>query len=338
MAKGKRRRKNYKKISWVQIVAVSVLFSCAVLISINEYTGGKLNFIPTWDELTELAASYGKGDEPVVKKPTKAEGEIQVHILDVGQADSILIKTDDKTVLIDAGENENAVDVYKYLMAHDVEKIDILIGSHPHSDHIGGLDYIIEKLPVDTIIMPKIPDEIVPTTKTYTDVLTIILEQGKKITQPIVNKTYDLGGGASLTLLAPNAEYSDLNNMSIVSRLDFGEASFLFTGDSSKEAENDIMRLGLDVDVDILSVAHHGSNSSSTDTYLEKIAPMLSVISVGIDNSYGHPHKEVIKRLSAYGEIYQTSVMGDIIFTTDGKTINITTEKISDANIILNAA
>lgn len=336
MAKRKYKKKKKLALNWFYIVSASLLMSFCILVTMNEKIGLNIPFLPSWQELNEMVASYGSDSPPKVHMT--AEGDLQVHILDVGQADSILIIAPDKTVLIDAGENDMGDDIYKYLTAQGVKKIDILIGSHPHSDHIGGMDYIINSIPVDKIIMPKIPDEIVPTTRTYTDVLTAVLENKLQVTPATPGKTYDLGGGAVLTLLAPRAEYGDLNNMSVVSRLDFGDASFMFTGDSSKEAEQDILRSGLDLDVDVLSVAHHGSNSSSTQAYLEALSPKLSTISVGADNSYGHPHKDVMKRLEPFGTVYRTDVLGTIILTTDGTEIKVLSEKNPEANQTIDAA
>ena len=255
-------------------------------------------------------------------------GDLVVHIIDVDQADSILILGPEKNVLIDAGEQKTAKELYSYIQEQGATQLDILIATHPHADHIGGMTHIVQQAQVGQVIMSELKDSIVPTTKVYTNLLGAIADKGLKITKAKSGTEYDLGGGAKLTILAPVALYDDLNNSSVVCRLDYGSTSFLFNGDIEKEAEADILASGANLKVDVFCVPHHGSSSSSTQAYLDAAKPQMATIPLGIDNSYGHPHKEVMKRLEALNiPIYRTDLNGNIVITSDGSTLTVTTEK-----------
>ena len=255
-------------------------------------------------------------------------GNLVVHIIDVGQADSILIQGPEKNVLIDAGEQKTAKELYSYIQEQGAQQLDILIATHPHADHIGGMTHIVQQAQVGQVIMSELKDSIVPTTKVYTNLLTAIADKGLKITKAQLGAEYDLGGGAKLTVLAPVALYDDLNNSSVVCRLDYGVTSFLFNGDVEKEAEADILASGANLNVDVFCVPHHGSSSSSTQAYLDAASPQLATIPLGLDNSYGHPHKEVMERLEALNiPIYRTDLNGNIVITSDGSTLTVATEK-----------
>ncbi len=277
-----------------------------------------------------LAGNFGLLDEAPEGQPVSAAtgGSLQVHILDVGQADSILIKGPEKNVLIDAGEQKNAEEIYSYLSEQGAQQLDILIASHPHADHIGGMTHIVQQAQVGRIIMSELKDSVVPTTRVYTNLLTAIADKGLKITKAKPGSEYDLGGGAVLTILGPTAFYDDLNNSSVVCRLDYGATSFLFSGDIEKQAEADILASGANLKVDVFCAPHHGSSSSTTQPYLDAAAPQMATISLGLDNSYGHPHKEVLERLGAREiPIYRTDLNGAIVITSDGSTLTVATQK-----------
>ena len=247
--------------------------------------------------------------------------------MDVGQADCILVTCNGKNMLIDAGNNDDGDGVVQYLNKQGIEKLDLVIGTHPHEDHIGGLDNVIDALDVGTIIMPKIPDSIVPTTKTYTSVLESIRSKGLKITTPVYGTTYELGG-AVLTILGPVAEYGDLNNMSVVCRLSYGDTSFLFTGDAEAEAEEDILKKSPTLQSTVLKFGHHGSSSSSSDEWLDAVQPKYGVIMCETGNKYGHPHRETLASIQKRGiQAYRTDLDGTIVMTSDGETLSIKTEK-----------
>lgn len=252
---------------------------------------------------------------------TEIDGDLVVHFIDVGQADCILIEQDDHFMLIDAGNNDDSELVTNYLSNYGVEKLDIVIGTHPHEDHIGGLDSVISTYKVNTLIMPNI----VHTSRTFQDVMDAIDSKDLTVTTPQVGKEYKLGK-AIITILSPiNKEYEDLNEYSVVVRLSYGETSFLFTGDAESINENEMLSSYRDLlDVDVLKVAHHGSSSSNTQAFLNQVSPSIAVIMVGANNKYGHPHDEVIDSLNEMNvSIYRADEDGTIVMTSDGKTIQV---------------
>ena len=249
---------------------------------------------------------------------------IEVHFIDVGQGDSILIKQGDYSMLFDAGDNQYGNTVVKYLKDNDIKKLDYVFGSHPHADHIGGLDDVIHTFDIGKVIIPKLTHN----TKTFEDVVYAVKSKGLKITTPIVGDEYTLGD-AKFTILAPNqGTYSNLNNYSIVIRLEFGDNSFVFTGDAESQVETEILNNGYNIQADVLHLGHHGSDTSSSSNFLKAIAPSHAVVSVGIDNKYGHPESSVINRLIEQNiEIYRTDLHGTIIATGNGESIVFTTKE-----------
>ncbi|MCF0149609.1 MAG: lamin tail domain-containing protein, partial [Clostridium sp.] len=189
---------------------------------------------------------------------------------------------------------------------------------HPHEDHIGGLDDVINNFSIGKVIMPKATT----TTKTYEDVLTAIRNKGLTITLPKTGDKYSIGG-ATFTILAPNSEsYDSLNNYSVVVKLTYLNNSFLFTGDAETLSENEMINKGLDLKADVLKVGHHGSSTSTSQGFLDRVNPKYAVVSVGKDNSYGHPNKTVMDRLQSKNiNIYRTDESGTIIATSNGNNI-----------------
>ncbi len=246
--------------------------------------------------------------------------DLKIHYIDVGQGDAILIQKDGENMLIDAGENEYGKVVVNYLKKNNVSKIDYIIGTHPHSDHIGGLDTVIQNFEVDKVIMPKVNH----TTKTFEDVLLAIKEKNLKLVFPKVGDIHKLGD-AKWTILAPNGEeYDSLNNYSIVIRLQYKNNSFLFTGDAESQSEKEMLESNekSSLVADVLKIGHHGSSSSTTDEFLQAVQPKFAVIQLGKDNSYGHPHKETLKKLKRNQiEVFRTDLNGTIVATSDGERI-----------------
>lgn len=254
-----------------------------------------------------------------------AESSVRVHFIDVGQGKSILIEAPEKTVLIDAGENNQGETVLLYLAKLKITKLDIAVGTHPHSDHIGGLDTVINAIPVEKVILPVISKELSPTTATYMDLLNAIASNGLKITPAKPGDNYDLGGGASLKILGPvRNDYPDLNDFSIVSRLDYAQTSFLFTGDAASDSESGLLDSSARLSADVLDISHHGSRDSSSKAFLEAVRPQIAVISCAVDNSYGHPHRQTMKRLEALSglTILRTDLDGSVIITSNGKSLS----------------
>ena len=242
-------------------------------------------------------------------------GELQIHYIDVGQGDATLIQCDGMNMLIDAGENDKGMQVRAYLEKQGVKKLDYVIGTHPDSDHIGGLDVVIYNFHCGTILMPDYEKD----TKTYDDVIQTIKNKHYKITEPIVGNTYELGQ-AEFTIIAPNRAYDDANDASIGLVLTYGEQSFLFTGDAEEAAEADIVKNGIDIQAKVYKAGHHGSRTSSSEELLELVKPEIVVISCGEDNSYGHPHADILNYCRTNKiPIYRTDMQGTIVVKTDGK-------------------
>lgn len=251
-----------------------------------------------------------------------APQKLTIHYLDVGQADSILIQSPEgKTMLIDAGNKDDSDTIQAYLDKLKVKKIDILLATHPHEDHIGGMAAIVKSYPIGKIYMPKA----VTTTAAYKYLLTAIKAKGLKVTTATSGASISLDNTIELAMLAPNsAEYEDLNNYSAVVKLTYSKTSFLFTGDAEDVSEAEMLKKKYDLKADVLKLGHHGSESSTTPDFLKAVSPKYAIISVGKDNDYGHPHKDTLDRLvKAKVNIYRTDLLGTIIVTSDGKTITV---------------
>ncbi len=262
----------------------------------------------------------------LVSKPA-SNADLSVHFIDVGQGDCTLVMCDGQAMLIDAGETDQGENVVEYLKAQSIEKLDYVIGTHPHSDHIGGLRAVVNSdIEIGKIIMPKIPDSQVPTSYTYTKLLKAIIDKGLTITKANDSK-FNLGS-AVINTYTPKEEYSNLNDYSVATKITHGDNSFLITGDLGKKSEKELVERGLDLSARVLKVGHHGSRESSSDLFLSKVKPEYAVIQCGAGNSYGHPHEEALERLGEYtSEIYTTDIDGTIVFESDGEGMSIQTQK-----------
>lgn len=249
---------------------------------------------------------------------------MKVHYVDVGQGDCSLIVCDGKTMLIDAGENGYETKVLDYLRKQNIDRLDYIIASHQHSDHIGGLPEVLDEIGADNIIMPRLTKEQTPTNSTYKAFLNSVKNSGAKVIASEVGEKYTLGS-AEFEILGPvTNDAEDLNNMSVMVKLTYGEKTFLFTGDAEKEEEREILATGADLDCDVLKVGHHGSGTSSSTDFLKAVTPEICVIQVGAGNDYGHPHENIVERLAKYSdEIYRNDLCGDIVILCDGKTFNV---------------
>lgn len=320
----KRKRKTAaKKVSVSVSIILAVFLSFFVLRAIDNRLGFGI-----FDKIEEALSnavrqenSTGLGDK------TAADEDLQIHFIDVGQGDSILIRSDGHNILIDAGENDKGQAVVSYLESQGVKTLDLVIGTHPHSDHIGGLDVVINEMDVKQVLMPSLKKSVVPTTKTYRDLLTSIQNKNLTATTSKPGQTYTFGKGV-LTVLGPVEDYDDLNDTSLVARFDYGEHSFLFTGDMEKGAEQDLLASGADVSAEVLKLGHHGSSTSSSKAFYEAVAPSYCIASCGEDNEYGHPHKETLQRVQQSGaELYRTDYQGSIVFTIQNGKLAISTQK-----------
>lgn len=274
--------------------------------------------------IAAIAALASSESEPEIPENPDNASSLQVHYIDVGQGDCSLVVCDGQTLLIDAGENGHETDVINYLRSLGIEKLDYIIATHPHSDHIGGMAEVIEEFGMDNIIMPKLTKEQTPTTKTYTKMLEAIKASGAKVISAKPGLSYTLGT-AVVDILGPVTDDAEsLNSMSVVAKVTHGENSFMFTGDAETDEEKEIIETGADLDADVLKMGHHGSNTSSHKDFLAEVTPEVCVILCGENNDYGHPHKEPLERVKKYtDEIYRTDICGDIIISSDGENLDI---------------
>lgn len=256
------------------------------------------------------------------KKESADKSSFEVHFIDCGQGDSIFLRSEKKTMLIDAANNEDGKAIVEYLKKQGVETLDYVVGTHPDADHIGGLDTVIDSFSIGKVYLPKKQNN----TRTFEDVLTAISQKGLKITAPKPGTEITLGA-VTLTILGPIHYYEDdNNNNSIVIRAVHGDNSFLFMGDAGLQEETDLMESGENLEATVLKVGHHGSNSSTSRFFLEAVKPACAVISCGKDNKYGHPHKETLKYLDMYGVLtYRTDLQKTIIMKSDGKMLSTIT-------------
>lgn len=244
---------------------------------------------------------------------------LQVHFIDVGQGDSILIRQGEESMLIDAGENKAGNKVVEYCKNQGITELEYVVGTHPHEDHIGGMDDVINNIDVNEIMLTKSEY----TNSTYEDVLSAAKEHNVKEIYPATGEIFSLGD-AVFTIMAPNrSDYLEVNNESLVIKMTYGNVSYLFCGDAEIESEYDMVENGVDLSADVIKLGHHGSNTSSSQMILKTVKPSYAIISVGKDNSYGHPAAEILNRLKEYGiRYFRTDKEGNIISVTDGKNIS----------------
>ncbi|MBC5623962.1 MBL fold metallo-hydrolase [Clostridium sp. NSJ-49] len=254
---------------------------------------------------------------------TGAIGTMKVHYIDVGQGDATLVQVNGKNLLIDAGPNKSADSLVEYIKGIGVTTIDHVIATHPHEDHIGGMDEIFDAFEVKNFYSPKVEH----TTKTFEKMINAVTNEGLKITTIKAGdgSKIDLGDGTKVEIFSPvDDKYNELNDYSPIMKITFGENSFLFTGDAEKLVEKQVIANGENIDADVLKVGHHGSTTSSSEDFIKEVSPDIAVIPVGEGNDYGHPHKEILELLEKNNiNLLRTDFEGTIILESDGENIKV---------------
>ena len=264
--------------------------------------------------------------------PTEvAEGSsFEIHYIDVGQADAALVLCDGQAMLIDGGNADDSNLIYAYLKKLSLDHLQYIVCTHAHEDHVGGLAGALNYATVDVAFSPVTSYD----SRAFGNFVTYLDKQGVSITIPKAGDSFSLGS-ATVSILGPINSSDDPNNTSIVLRIVYGDTSFLFTGDAEREEEQDILNAGYTLDSTVLKVGHHGSETSTSYVFLREIMPEYAVISVGTGNSYGHPTDAVLSRLrDADVKVYRTDLQGDVICTSDGKTVSFSVARNADADTL----
>lgn len=278
--------------------------------------------IPTWNDVFETVGFHEKGKE--------AKAKLSVHFIDVGQGDAIFVKSDFGNFLVDSGEYGNARKVLSHIKSYGVHKLDYIFITHYHTDHTGSMGDIIDNIEVDKIVVPDIPEEKLPTNKSFEYMLRSIKRKNLQAIVALAGDRFDLGE-VKIEVLGPISNDLEMNDLSLVLKITCDEISFLLTGDIESKAEVAMVESGANLKANVLKAPHHGSKTSSTARFMNKVDPEMVVISCGRDKSYGHPHKNVLQRYDRIGsKVLRTDFYGNIIVYTDGKKFEYVLEKVGN--------
>ena len=251
------------------------------------------------------------------------DGTLQVHMIDVGQGDSFLVVSPEgETMLIDAGTNNSEPQLKSYLDSQGISEITYAVFTHPHEDHIGGADMVLNNYTVKNVILP----DVTHTSATFERMIEAIDKNNINTIIPSPGDKYDLGSASFLILGPVSTNYEELNDYSIVMRLDYGGTSFMMTGDAETLSEKEMLGYfpASEFKCDVLKMGHHGSSTSSCDEFLNAVSADIALISSGKDNDYGHPHREIVSEINNRGMVsYNTADHGNIVLKADGSTITV---------------
>lgn len=253
---------------------------------------------------------------------------IQVHVLDVGNADCMYITAGDRHMLIDAGDKENAGIIISYLEERKVRKLDLVVATHPHADHIGGMAAVLTRFEVGNFLLSFMPEGYEPTTQTYLNLLQTLDERDIPVTDVKPGDQFTLGEMV-VDILGPVRDFTDINNQSVVCKVTFGDQQFLFMGDAEREAEQALLEAGADLTADFIKIGHHGSRTSTQKAFIRQVNPSVAVIPCGAGNSYGHPHEETIDLLNSLKlAVYRSDIHGTIVVSGTGQgELKVSTER-----------
>ena len=299
--------------------SISIFMAFILLLTLTSCSNiGKSS--PTTDTPIPTPIISAKPTEQPIVQPVS---ELTVHFVDVGQADAAILQCEDDTMIIDGGNVADSSLIVAYLKKLNIEHIDYMICTHAHEDHVGGLSAPLSVMPVGAVYAPVAESD----SKAYQTFKQKVTDQNSEIMHPVNYERLSLGSAKVEILASPTSE-NNLNNTSIILKVTHGNKSFLFTGDAEREEEQNVINTGYDLSADVLKVGHHGSDTSTSYPFLREIMPEYAVISVGKGNSYGHPTEAVLSRLrDADVKVYRTDLQGDIIMSSDGENITVTTQK-----------
>ncbi|MBR0120157.1 MAG: MBL fold metallo-hydrolase [Clostridia bacterium] len=311
--KTEQKRKNKNPL--IIIICVLLLVAAAAVFSF---------FGPDLSEIEEFASSaYRRAGHSLGLVNDYGENGIAVHYLYVGQGDCEIVICDGHAMLIDSGEAGNENKIIDYLHTCGISELDYAVATHPHSDHIGSMPAVLENINTKNILMTSLPYELIPSSWCYSSLLSVISESKINFIEARAGLMFNLGG-ASVTVIAPAVYGSDLNNTSIILRVDYKGGSYIFQGDAELEEEDSVLGTGVDIDCDVIKIGHHGASTSSGEKYLKAVSPKIAVISCGKNNEFGHPHDSTVKRIKFYTyRIYRTDLLSDITVVFDGKEYKI---------------
>ena len=296
---------NYKKLNKLIKIIIGLVILIVVTIQGNLF-----------DNVSNATASINDSTKSD-KIDAKVKENFSVSFIDVGQADSVLIRNGNYNMLIDAGNNEDGEKLVNYFKSLGIEEFTYVFATHPHEDHIGGMDDIINNFKIDNYYMSNK----LSTTKTFMDVLDALDGRNLKYTVPNKGDTLKFGD-ANIKVIYPGDDKSNINDSSIVLKITYGKNSFLLTGDATSNVERKIYNE--DIKSDVLKVAHHGSSYSSIDVFLDKVKPYYAVISVGKNNIYNHPSNKTLEKLNKRNiKVYRTDLDGTIVFISDGDNLSV---------------